>query len=556
MIANWLFERSYRAFVAACDAPLRAQAARLRAVLVQAERTDIGRRCGFSRIGRIADDAAMIHAYQDAVPIRTYALMQEDLAAVYAGDWRRLCPSRPVFFAMTAGSTGRFKYIPVTPEFRRELREGSMVFSGAMQACYPAVRARSIQFLVGSAEGGTSPSGIPQGFASGFNYKNFPWLVRRRFIVPYWVFTIADVEERNYAAGRILVSARRLGALCAISPVNLINLRQTLERQAERLCADLAAGTLEVRGESAVRGTFRTRPDPMLAATLRAAMQRDGRLTTALLFPALEMLVCWRGGNMGYSLDELDTEFGVAGHLEFPISASEGVFAIPDHPNRAGGPLAITCNVMEFVRDTPGASGVTRALRADQLEIGGEYRIVITNSGGLYRYDMEDIVRVTGMASRTPVIEFVSKAGRRTSVSNERLTELDVTHAMQATSRSCGRWFRDFLFVPCSDRRYRVVLDGAELGGTDPMPRERFMPALAAELERQLQAAATGYAFEREDALLEPLEVVVTAPGQLAAHLREACGAPSIPSAQIKPVRLTIEFDLHRRFAIESAYAA
>lgn len=556
MIANWLFERSYRAFVAACDAPLRAQAARLRAVLVQAERTDIGRRCGFARIGRIADDAAMIHAYQDAVPIRTYALMQEDLAAVYAGDWRRLCPSRPVFFAMTAGSTGRFKYIPVTPEFRRELREGSMVFSGAMQACYPAVRARSIQFLVGSAEGGTSPSGTPQGFASGFNYKNFPWLVRRRFIVPYWVFTIADVEERNYAAGRILVSARRLGALCAISPVNLINLRQTLERQAERLCADLAAGTLEVRGESAVPGTFRTRPDLALAETLRTARQRDGRLPTALLFPALEMLVCWRGGNMGYSLDELDTEFGVAGHLEFPISASEGVFAIPDHPNRAGGPLAITCNVMEFVRDTPGASGVTRALRADQLEVGSEYRIVITNSGGLYRYDMEDIVRVTGMASRTPVIEFVSKAGRRTSVSNERLTELDVTHAMQATSRSCGRWFRDFLFVPCSDRRYRVVLDGAELGGTDPMPRERFMPALAAELERQLQAAATGYAFEREDALLEPLEVVVTAPGQLAAHLHAACGAPSIPSAQIKPVRLTIEFDLHRRFAIESIHAA
>ena len=258
---------------------------------------------------------------------------------------------------------------------------------------------------------------------------------------------------------------------------------------------------------------------------------------------------------MGYSLDELDAEFAVPGHLEFPISASEGVFAIPDQPNRPGGPLAITCNFMEFVRDMSGASGVTRALRADQLESGGEYRVVITNSGGLYRYDMEDIVRVTGMASRTPVIEFVSKAGRRTSVSNERLTELDVTHAMQATSRACGRWFHDFLFVPCTDRRYRVLLDGSELGGADATLRERFMPALAAELERQLQAAATGYAFEREDALLEPLQIVVTAPGQLAAHLHEACGAPSIPSAQIKPVRLTIEFDLHRRFAIESTYA-
>ncbi|MEO5616145.1 MAG: GH3 auxin-responsive promoter family protein, partial [Candidatus Eisenbacteria bacterium] len=556
VIANFLFERSYRAFIAARATPLRAQAARLRAVLVQAERSDIGRRAGFAGIGRIADAAAMIRSYQDAVPVRTYAAMQEELDAVYAGEWQRLCPSRPVFFAMTAGSTGRFKYVPVTREFRRELRESSMVFSGAMQARYPAVRHRKVQFLVGSAEGGVSPTGIPQGFASGFNYKNFPWLVRRRFTVPYWVFTIEDVEERNYAAGRILVSERRLGALCAISPVNLINLRQTLERHADRLCADIAAGTLDVRGGSAVRGTFSTHPDASLAAALRTARHRGDRLPTSLLFPALVMLVCWRGGNMGYSLDELDSEFGVAGHLEFPVSASEGVFAIPDRPNQTGGTLAITSNFMEFVRDSDAGSGASRALRADELEVGAEYRIVVTNSGGLYRYDMEDIVRVSDIAGCTPVIEFVSKAGRRTSVSNERLTELDVTHAMQATSRACGRWFHEFLFVPCSDRRYRVVFDGAELGGPDAMPRDRFMPALTAELERQLRAAATGYAFEREDALLEPLQVVVTAPGQLAEYLRAAQGPPSIPSAQIKPVRLTIEFDLHRRFAIESTYAA
>lgn len=556
MIASWLFDRSYRAFVAACETPLRAQSARLRAVLHASERTDIGRRCGFARIRRIADDAALIRAYQDAVPVRTHAAMRADLDAVYAGDWRRLCPSRPVFFAMTAGSSGQFKYIPVTPQFRRELREGSMVFSGAMQACHPAVRNRRVQFLVGSAEGGHSPAGVAQGFASGFNYKNFPWLVRRRFVVPYWVFTLADVEERNYAAGRILVSERRLGALCAISPVNLINLRQTLERHAERLCADLAAGTLTVRCASGVPGAFRTRPDPALADALRAGRTQAGRLPTALLFPALEMLVCWRGGNMGYSLDELDAEFGIAGHLEFPISASEGVFAIPDQPNLAGGPLAITSNFLEFVPDAGADAGTARALRADQLQIGADYRIVVTNSGGLYRYDMEDIVRVVRMVGRTPAIEFIAKAGRRTSVSNERLTELDVTHAMQATSRACGRWFREFLFIPCSDRRYRVALDGVELRGADGQRHHDFLPAFAAELERQLQAAATGYAFEREDALLEPLQVLVTAPGQLAAHLESSCGAPSLPSAQIKPVRLTAEFDLHRRFEIEGSYAA
>lgn len=554
MIASLLFQRSYRRFVAALDAPLPAQAARLRAILTQADRTGIGRGCGFGRIHRIADDVGMIRAFGEAVPIRTHAGMRADLDAVYQGDWQRLCPSRPVFFSMTAGSTGRFKYIPVTAEFRRELREAALVFNGALQACHPAVRALKTQFLVGSAEGGLSPTGIPQGFASGFNYRSFPWLVRRRFAVPYWVFTIEDVDERNYAAGRILVSERKLGALCAISPVNLINLRQALELQTERLIADVAAGTLDARGPSALSGTFRTRPDPALAEALRAAWRRDGALPTRLLFPSLEVLVCWQGGNMGYAMDALDSAFGIERHLEFPVSASEGVFAIPHRANRAGGALAITSHFMEFIPEA-GAARSRAALRADELEIGAEYRLVVTNGGGLYRYDMEDIVRVVDVAGRTPVIEFVCKAGRRTSVSNERLTELDVTQAMQATSRTCGLWFREFLFVPCSDRRYRVVIDGADLDGLNGR-RDAVMPALAAELERRLRDAAKGYDFERDDALLEPLQIVVTAPGQLAKHLRREQGAPPIPSAQIKPVRLTIEFDLHRRFAIEATYAA
>jgi hypothetical protein len=556
MIASLMFRHRHRRFLAACERPLATQAARLRTILAQAEHTVIGRRRHFARIRRIGDDLRLVRVFQDAVPVRTHAEMRADLDAVHQGDWRRLCPSRPLFFAMTAGSTGRFKYVPITAEFRRELREASLVFNGALEAHHPELRSRRLQFLVGSAEGGLSPSGIPQGFVSGFNYKHFPWLVRRRFVVPYWVFTLDDAEERAYAAGRILVAERRLGALCALSPMNLVNLREALERQAERLIRDVAAGTLEPRGRSAVHGTFRTRPDPALAGVLRAARAREGALPTRLLFPSLDVLVCWQGGNMGYHLHALDESFGMHRHFEFPISASEGVFAIPHRPGVPGGALAITSHFLEFLPETGGPESTDadrsgRALRADELEPGAEYRVVVTNGGGLHRYDMEDVVRVTGRLARTPVIEFVSKAGRRTSVSNERLTELDVTHAMEAASRACGRWFREFLFVPCSDRRYRVVIDGTELGaGGDGMP------ALTAELERQLQVAAMGYAFEREDALLEPLEMLVTAPGQLNAHLRRSQPAPPIPSAQAKPLRLTNEFDVHQQLVIERTYAA
>jgi len=551
MIASLLFRLSYLRFLRACRTPLDAQARRLRRVLRRAADTHVGRTHDFAGLARVRDAADMIAAYRERVPIRSYGDMSADLEAVYAGDWRRLCPSRPVYFAMTAGSTGRFKYLPITPELRRDLGGASLIYYGALEAACPALRGLKAQFLVGSAEGGLSPDGIPQGFASGFNYKNLPGFLRARFVLPYWIFTLADAEDRAYAAGRILAEHADVGTLCAISPVNLINLKGALEQNVDRLCADLRAGSLSVRSRAAVPGDYRSRPNPRRAQALEEAWRRDGTLPLGQLFPSLQLLVCWQGGNMSYYLDELADQFGGGGGgrrdlFEFPLSASEGLFAIPFRKNVAGGIAAVTTHFLEFVPEDAPADAST-ALCADQLEIGALYRLVITTSGGLYRYDMEDIVHVTGFHERTPIIAFVSRANRQVSVANERLTECDVTEAMVSASRRSGVRVPEFLFVPCSDRRYRVLVDGRV---------EADFQAFVAELERQLRAAATGYDFEREDDLLEPLELVLTRPGELRAYLATGGGPDTLPNAQIKPMHLTREFNAHTRFAAIGIYAA
>jgi len=456
---------------------------------------------------------------------------------------------------MTAGSTGGFKYLPVTAESRREVSRGSMIFYGALEAAFPALRLLKSQFLVGSAEGGRSPTGLAQGFASGLNYKHLPWLVRRKFSVPYWIFTIDDVDERNYAAGRVLVAERRLGALCAISPVNLINLRRALDRDPERLIGDVGSGRLSVRGRSAVEGTYRTRPDRALATGLRRAWDATGTFPNHLLFPSLRVLVSWQGGNMSYYLGELQQAFGLDQRFEFPISASEGLFAIPCEPNRAGGVLAITSTFLEFLPAVDESPSGSPALLADELTIGEQYRIVLTTGGGLYRYDIEDVVRVRGYCGATPVIEFVSKADRRVSVANERLNELDVTMAATAASEVCGFHPREFLFVPCRDRKYRVIVDGSDLD-REASRRAVELRSFEDELERQLRRTAKGYDFEREDDLLAPLEVVATAPGELRDYLRRQATASPLPNAQIKPLHLTNQFDLHETFQMVSCNGA
>jgi hypothetical protein len=549
MIANLLSALAWHQFQGACRYPLASQAAQLRRILSAAASTRIGIQNEFKRIARIRADEEMIRAYQNAVPIRAYSEMKSELDEVYHGFWGTLCPDRPLWFAMTAGSTGAFKYVPVTPQYRREVGQSSMIFTGALHAAFPELRHLKTQFLVGSAEGPKTPTGIPTGFASGFNYKNLPGFVRRRFVVPYWVFTLDDAEERAYAAGRVLISEPRLGVLCAISPVNLIHLRKALERNEDRLLEDIEAGTLTVRGTPAVTGTWNCAPDPARAAALRRMLEEQGGITTRSLFPSLRVLVCWQGGNMGYYLDELRRAFEIEHCYEFPLSASEGVFAIPFRADRPGGVAAVSIHFLEFIPETPGKGTDLPALRADELEEGCEYRLVVTNGGGLYRYDMEDIVRVTAFLHATPVIEFISKKDRQVSVSNERITERDVTVAVGEAMRHFECWTPEFLMVPCSDRRYRLVLDGSSCTG-----RRVGIEALEVEVDRQLRLAAAGYDFEREDMLLEPLQIVVTAPGELRKYLDQRLRS-TLPNAQIKPMHLTNEFDAYRTFTVEVCHA-
>jgi hypothetical protein len=550
MIASTVFRARYNAFTAACANPLQMQAARLRTMLAESAHTEQGRRHGYGRIAAAGSPEALIAAFQSAVPVRTHEEMRGELEAVHDGHWRALCPTPPVFFAMTAGSTGRFKHIPVTERFRRDLGRASQVFAGALEATFPALRGLRTQFLVGSAEGGRSPAGIPQGFISGFNYRHLPWLIRRTFVVPYWVFTVADASERAYAIGRILADSTRVGALCAITPMNLIQIREALEANVPRLVDDIAQGTLTIHGDPAIAGDFRTAPDGARARHIATHWSRHGVLPIRDVCRSLRVMVCWHGGSMGYHLRDLDAAFETTGRFEFPLSASEGVIAIPCGP-APGATLAIGTHFLEFLPE-----GSTRgpALRADQLDPGGLYSVVVTNSAGLHRYNMEDLVRVTGHFARTPTVEFVSKTSRQVSIANERLNEGDVVRAMTAASRVTNIWIDDFLFVPCRDGRYRVIVDGAELDGS--VDRAAGIARLAAELEQQLRATATGYDFERDDALLAPLQVAIAAPGELAAFVGSRGARHTLPNAQGKPLHLAAEFDAHLRFTLVATHGA
>ncbi len=88
--------------------PAAAQKRVLQELLTIYARTEYGRQHGVERVGSIAD-------FRAAFPVRTYADYLPLLQRVMGGETNALLEAEPLGWAMTRGTTGDSKYIPMTP---------------------------------------------------------------------------------------------------------------------------------------------------------------------------------------------------------------------------------------------------------------------------------------------------------------------------------------------------------------------------------------------------------------------------------------------------------
>jgi len=136
-------------------------------------------------------------------------------------------------------------------------------------------------------------------------------------------------------------------------------------------------------------------------------------------------------------------------------------------------------------------------LQFKELEVGRDYVVVLTNTSGLVRYRLDDVVRVHGHLGAAPLVEFLHRAGRVASVAGEKLTENQLVAAVQATCRRLALPEFDFVAAPCwaDPPYYRVSATHAE------------HPALAATLDAELALQNEEYDSRRKSNRLGPLRV-------------------------------------------------
>jgi hypothetical protein len=173
------------------------------------------------------------------------------------------------------------------------------------------------------------------------------------------------------------------------------------------------------------------------------------------------------------------------------------------------------------------------ALLADELAVGQRYRVIITGSHGLYRYDINDVVECVGRHHRTAKIAFIHKGGNMISVTGEKIGESHVVEAArQAESATAIKLAGFCVSLDLSDPpRY---LFGVEL---EPGASKDGLSQLLSAFESALAAVNIEYASKRSSERLGPPRLRVLPAGAFEKE-RDRRIQSGAPESHVKPLHL------------------
>jgi hypothetical protein len=393
------------------------QRQQLRQLLEANQQTEFGRQYDFATIRSPRE-------YQQRVPLSSYEDYRPWIDRIANGSPRVLTSDPVTLFEPTSGSTTATKLIPYTASLQREFQRGIRPWIADLFLHRPSLAGGAAYWSVSPAiEPGRTSGGIPIGFDEDSAYVG-GWqrkLVQAVMAVPAETRRERTMERFRHLTLLSLVRCAHLRLVSVWNPTFFLLLMDRLPELGDVLMRDLH----QLQDAGARRAN-------VLAAALRA---RTAAERHTILWPRLRVISCWTEGHAADPARELANQFPQAEMQGKGLIATEGFVSLP-FIGQAGSCLAVRSHFFEFVPvDARGnGSGSVSAgdLRlAEELDRGQRYAVVLSTGGGLYRYQLHDIVEVTGHRRECPVIRFVGRQAHVSDWFGEKLNEVYVGEVLR-----------------------------------------------------------------------------------------------------------------------------
>lgn len=251
---------------------------------------------------------------------------------------------------------------------------------------------------------------------------------------------------------------------------------------------------------------------------IKAVMQKAGKESLAEVWPNLE--VFFHGG---VSFEPYREQYRALipsdkMHYMETYNASEGFFGIQDDPADRSMLLMPDYGIFfEFIPMSEIGHPDAKTIPLEAVETGKNYAMVISTSGGLWRYLIGDTVRFTSL--RPPKFVISGRTKHFINAFGEELIVDNADKAIAETCRATGARVKEYTAAPL------FMLDRAKGRHQWFIEFDRMPPSMdvfAQKLDRTLQNLNSDYEAKRyKEISLQPLEVIVAREGVFYEWLRQ-----------------------------------
>ena len=464
-----------------------------------------------SQILNAENEKELIEKFQNKIPIVNYEDIKEFVEKEKSGENNVLLSDKFKLFELTSGSTSDVKYIPYTEKFLKSYMNGvfawiynlyqnnkRLFFGSSYWSVSPILKREAV-----------TSGGIRVGIEDDTSYfdKVSAFFLNKLFTVPKEIKNIQNMEDFLLITAVFLLLSENLAMISVWSPSFLMILLDFIEKNHKVICqivksedlgteffADKNLGNKKYfqiiqkkyrklwkknrskflinyfeKYEKNILSkndktqnleiTEKNNENEIISENKNLETKSGNKIVEnfvdySVIWEKLSLVSCWADSDSYEIFIKLKEKLNPNKknmNLKFQgkgLMSTECIVSFPLENVENGSVVAYNSFFYEFIQVSDDELENRSPKLLDELELGERYCVVVTTNAGLYRYNTNDIVEVTGFYHKIPIVKFVGRINNFSDIVGEKLKNSFVEKQVLTTLEENNIKGEFLLFAP------------------------------------------------------------------------------------------------------------
>ena len=472
-----------------------------------------------SQILNIENEKELIEKFQNKIPIVNYEDIKEFVEREKSGKSNVLLSDKIKLFELTSGSTSDVKYIPYTKKFLKSYMNGVFSWIYNLYQNNKRLFLGSSYWSVSpilKREAVTS-GGIRVGIEDDTSYfdKVSAFFLNKLFTVPKEIKNTQNMEDFLLITAVFLLLSENLAMISVWSPSFLMILLDFIEKNHKVICQIVKSDDLGTefftdknlgnkkyfqiiqkkyrklwkknRSKFLINYfneheknilskndktqnleiTKKNNENEIIAENKNLETKSGNKIVEnfvdySVIWEKLSLVSCWSDSDSYEIFIKLKEKLNPNKknmNLKFQgkgLMSTECIVSFPLENVENGSVAAYNSFFYEFIQVSDDKLENRSPKLLDELELGERYCVVVTTNAGLYRYNTNDIVEVTGFYHKIPIVKFVGRINNFSDIVGEKLKNSFVEKQVLTTLEENNIKREFLLFAPVKNETGKI----------------------------------------------------------------------------------------------------